>query len=66
MVNFRIREITHTWGKPYLLSLIISFSLIFQGCPVILVGAGAAAGAGAVLYVKGELKVVEVTGLKLG
>lgn len=36
---------------------LVSMSLMLQGCTLLALGAGAAAGAGAVAYLKGELRV---------
>jgi hypothetical protein len=37
--------------------VLMSMSLLLQGCMLLVLGTGAAAGAGAVAYIKGELRV---------
>lgn len=46
-----------------LLVLLLSSSLMMQGCVLLAVGAGAAAGAGTVAYIKGELQTTYAASL---
>ena len=43
--------------------VLMSMSLLLQGCVLLAVGAGAAAGAGAVAYIQGELRTTYTTPL---
>jgi hypothetical protein len=46
-----------------LLSVVLSLSCMLQGCVLLAVGAGAAAGAGTVAYLKGELQTTYAASL---
>jgi hypothetical protein len=46
-----------------IISVLLSMSLMLQGCMLLAVGAGAAAGAGTVAYVKGELQTTYAASL---
>ena len=52
------------FNKIVLSALIAGLSLGSSGCAVFLVGGGAAAGAGAVAYIRGELKSTESASMK--
>ncbi len=44
-----------------ILCVLLSLSLMLQGCVLLAVGAGAAVGAGTVAYIKGELQITYAT-----
>ena len=50
-------------GKWLLITLLGIISLINSGCAAVLLGGGAAAGAGTILYIKGELRSTEEVSL---
>ena len=46
-----------------MIGVLLSMSLMMQGCMLVAVGAGAAAGAGTVAYIKGELQTTYAASL---